>query len=554
MAGVRQAKPLSELLVEQGVLTAEQLQTVQAKAATQGCSLKQAITQQGLLTEADLMKLLAEQSGMTTVELSNYLIKPEVIQAVPEALARKHVVVPLFKIAQSLTVAIADPLNFFALDEVRLKSRCEIKAVLATESAIRHAIDQYYGAAGTIEEVAKVLEAAEAPASEERAAGEAPVIRLVDLLVIQALKEGASDVHIEPQDQLLRTRLRIDGILHEVAGPPKHLHASVVSRIKVLANLDVAEHRKPQDGRFRLRMDQKDIDLRVSTVPTQFGEKVVMRLLDSANVLRGLEQLGLAPESMATFVRLIHAPHGILLVTGPTGSGKTTTLYAALHDINSTEKNILTIEDPIEYQLAGVNQVQVNPKAEVTFASALRSFLRQDPDVIMVGEIRDRETADIAIQAALTGHLVLSTLHPNDAPGGMSRLMDMDVEPFLLASSVVGVVAQRLVRAICPKCKAPYRPPATIAQQAGVTGEASLFRGAGCDACKRTGYKGRVAIFELMPVTDEIRERVAVRAPSHVLRETARSGRMATLYDDGMAKVRAGITTIEEVLRVTQLE
>ena len=453
MAVTRQAKPLPELLLEQGLVTQEQLSSAQAEAAKSGRPLKQVIVQKGLMTEQDLAVLVAVQSGVTSIDLGNYLIKPEVVQLVPEALARKHTLMPVFKIGESLTVAMDDPLNFFAIDELRLKAKCDIKTVVAGTTSIRQAIEQYYGAAGTIAEVAQAIQEAALPKRDEEAAEEAPIIRLVNLLIMQAVKERASDIHVEPGDGTLRTRFRVDGVLREVNGPPAHLHSAVSSRIKVLAQLDIAEKRKPQDGRFQLKMEGKGIDLRVSTVPTQFGEKVVLRLLDSANAALSLEQLGFDEAMRRQVERLIRTPYGILLVTGPTGSGKTTTLYAALSLINVPDRNIMTIEDPVEYRLPGVNQVQVNPKAELTFASALRSFLRQDPDIIMVGEIRDRETAEIAIQAALTGHLVLSTLHTNDAPGALTRLIDMEVEPFLIASSVVGVVAQRLVRVICPSAK-----------------------------------------------------------------------------------------------------
>ncbi|MBI4323236.1 MAG: Flp pilus assembly complex ATPase component TadA [Candidatus Omnitrophica bacterium] len=550
----RQAKALPELLLEQKMVSPEQLQAAQAQAASRSLPLKQMLIQQGLVTEQDLTNLLADHHGMATIDLTNYLIKPEAIQLVPESLARKQTLIPVFKIADTVTVAVADPLNFFALDEVRLKTKCEVKALLAGETAIRQAIDHYYGAAGTIKEVAQTLEAAQAPPKADGAAQETPVIQLVNLLITQATKEGASDIHLEPGEGACRTRFRIDGLLQEVTGPPQHLHSAVASRIKVLANLDIAEKRKPQDGRFRQKLEQKELDLRVSTIPTQFGEKIVLRLLDSTTVILGLEQLGFAPEVLAQFQGLIHAPNGILLVTGPTGSGKTTSLYAALSAINTVEKNILTIEDPIEYQLAGISQVQVNPKAELTFASALRAFLRQDPDVIMVGEIRDRETAEIAIQAALTGHLVLSTLHTNDASGALTRLIDMGVEPFLIASAVLGIVAQRLVRVVCPKCKTAFRPPADLLQEMPTAADAQVFRGRGCKACKQRGYKGRAGIFELLPMTETIREQVATKAASHVIRETARAAGMRTLRDDGFAKALTGQTTLEEVLRVTKLE
>ncbi len=559
MSLTRQAKPLPEFLLEQGALTPEQLQAAQAQAAKTGQPLKRVVVRQGLLSEQDLAGLVAMQSGTTCVDLSNYLIKPEVVQLVPEPLARKHTLIPVFKIGETLTVAVEDPLNFFAIDELRLKTKCDIKTVVAGESSIRQAIDQYYGAAGTIAEVAQAIKEAALPQKDEEAAEEAPIIRLVNLLIMQAVKERSSDIHIEPGDGTLRTRFRVDGVLREVNGPPPHLHSAIVSRIKVLAKLDIAEKRKPQDGRFRLKMEGKNIDLRVSTVPTQFGEKVVMRLLDSASAILSLEQLGLDEPLRVQVERLIRSPHGILLVTGPTGSGKTTTLYAALSLINDTSRNIITIEDPIEYQLAGVNQVQVNPKADVTFASALRSFLRQDPNVIMVGEIRDRETAEIAVQAALTGHLVFSTLHTNDASSSLTRLVEMGVEPFLIASSVVGVLAQRLVRVICAKCKEPYHPEANIVSEFHLQESASLSRGTGCPSCQQSGYKGRIGIYELLPMTEAIKGLVVAKAPAHAIRDAARkaagkSAGMRTLREDGLAKALAGVTTIEEVVRVTQLE
>jgi len=554
MTVTRHAKPLPELLVEHGVIRAEQVPSLQAQAAKSGRSLKQLLIQQGLVTEQDLAQLIATQSGTTSIDLANYLIKPEVIQLVPETLARKHLLVPVFKIGDSVTVAMEDPLNFFAVDELRLKTKCDIKTVVASEASIRQAIDQYYGASGTIAEVALAIREAALPKRDEEAAGEAPIIRLVNLLIMQAVKERASDVHIEPGDKTLRTRLRVDGILREINGPPAHLHSAVTSRIKVLATLDIAEKRKPQDGRFQLKMEGKTIDLRVSVVPTQHGEKVVMRLLDSASAFISLEELGLDDEMRPQLERMIQLPHGIVLVTGPTGSGKTTTLYASLSLINSAERNIITIEDPVEYQLPGVNQVQVHPKAEVTFASGLRSFLRQDPDVIMVGEIRDRETAEIAIQAALTGHLVFSTLHTNDAASSLTRLVEMGIEPFLIASSVMGVLAQRLVRVICPKCKETFQPAARLASELGLPASARLARGKGCASCKDTGYKGRVGIFELLKMSEAVKGHVVSKAAAHVIREEGRRGGMSSLRADGLAKALAGQTTIEEVLRVTQLD
>jgi type II secretion system protein E len=376
----------------------------------------------------------------------------------------------------------------------------------------------------------------------------------VNLLIMQAVKERASDIHLEPGDEALRTRLRIDGVLQEVHGPTMALHPAIVSRVKVLAKLDIAEKRKPQDGRFQVKMDGREIDLRVSTVPTQYGEKIVMRLLDTSSILLTFEQLGLEEATRAQLERLIRSPHGIVLVTGPTGSGKTTTLYAALSVLNDVSRNIMTIEDPIEYHLAGINQVAVNPKADLTFASALRSFLRQDPNIIMVGEIRDRETAEIAIQAALTGHLVLSTLHTNDAPSSLTRLIDMGIEPFLIASSVVGVLAQRLVRVICPKCKESFQPSAAVAKELGLTNGSACFRGKGCPTCRQGGYKGRCGAFELLAMNDEIKAQVVAKASANKIREAARAAGMRSLREDGLLKVQAGVTTVEEVLRVTALE
>jgi len=553
MAVVRHLKALPELLLEQGVLTASQLQQAEAHAAKSGQPLKRIIVQQGLVTERELTTLIATQSGVTSIDLSSYLIKPEVVQLVPEPLARKHAMIPVFKIGDTLTVATDDPLNVFAIDELHLKTKCDIKTVVASEESIRQAIDQYYGASGTIAEVAQAIEQAALPRKDEDAAEEAPIIRLVNLLIMQAVKERASDIHLEPGDGVLRTRVRIDGVLREINGPPAHLHSAMVSRIKVLAKLDIAEKRKPQDGRFRLHMEGKNIDLRVSTIPTQFGEKVAMRLLDSASALLSLEQLGLDESLRAQVEEWIRAPHGMLLVTGPTGSGKTTTLYAALHLINTAQRNITTIEDPVEYQLPGINQVQVNAKADVTFASALRSFLRQDPDVLMVGEIRDRETVEVAIQAALTGHLVLSTLHTNDAPSSLARLVDMGTEPFLITSSLIGVLAQRLVRLICPKCRESHRLTPQQAQELQLEEGVQLARGNGCPSCNQSGYKGRVGIFELLPMTDAIKDLVVAKSPAHVIREAARRAKVRTLREDGLAKAVAGLTTVEEVLRVTQL-
>lgn len=552
----RDKKSLGESLVEHGRIIREQLEQAQEEERRSGIPLKKALVKLGFITEEDLTAFLAEQLGVPYVDLGSYIIKPEIIKLVPEAIARRYKLIPIFKIGNILTIAMADPLNFYALDEVRLKANCEVKSVISSEKDIMKAIEQYYGVTGTIEEVAKVIKEEELKRREEDLAEEAPVIRLVNLLLMQAVKEGASDIHIEPERDKLRTRFRVDGILHEVQGPPKHLQQAVISRIKVLSKMDIAEKRKPQDGRFEIKTENKEIDLRVSTIPTIYGENLVMRILDKSSILLKLEDIGFSKGILGRYEELITRPHGIILVTGPTGSGKTTTLYASLNRINSVEKNIITIEDPIEYELELVRQVQVNPKAEVTFANALRSFLRQDPDVIMVGEIRDLETAEVAIQAALTGHLIFSTLHTNDAPSALTRLMDMGVEPFLISSSVIGIVAQRLVRTICPKCKESFEPGDEVLESLGLKKKDGIrfYRGKGCRFCRETGYKGRLGIFEMLLVDERIREKVLARTSSGEIKKIACEAGMKTLRDDGLEKVLEGKTTVEEVLRVTQLD
>lgn len=552
-------KPLGESLVEKGLLTKEQLKQAQGEEKKTGKPLKEVLVKLGLISEEELVNFMSGELHVPYVDLSSYLIKPEVIKLVPEATARKYKLIPLHKIGNSLTVAMVDPLNFYALDEVRLKCGCEVKSAISTETGIMKTIEQYYGVTGTMEEVAKAIKKEELEKREEDLAEDAPVIKIVNLLLMQAVKEGASDIHIEPERDKLRTRFRVDGILHEVEGPPKHLQQAVISRVKVLSKMDIAEKRKPQDGRFEMKMENKEIDLRVSTIPTNYGENLVMRILDKTSILLKLEDIGFSKGILGGYEELITRPHGIILVTGPTGSGKTTTLYASLNKINSVEKNIITIEDPIEYELELIRQVQVNPKADVTFANALRSFLRQDPNIMMVGEIRDLETAEVAIQAALTGHLVFSTLHTNDAPSALTRLIDMGVEPFLISSSIIGIIAQRLVRTICPKCKEEFKPGEDVLKGLGIAskpkeGQSLFFRGKGCQSCKQTGYKGRLGIFEMLLMDDRIREMVITKRSSGEIKKAAVEAGMKTLRDDGLEKVLEGKTTVEEVLRVTQLD
>jgi type IV pilus assembly protein PilB len=435
-----------------------------------------------------------------------------------------------------------------------------IEPVLSTEKAIMAAIEQYYSVAGGLDEVIKTVDksAVALTAAEpqlktlEKAAEEAPVVKLVNLLLTQAIKDKASDIHIEPEEDKVRVRFRIDGILHETSTAPKSLQSVITSRIKILSSMDIAETRKPQDGRIRLKMENKAIDMRVSSFPTIHGENLVLRVLDKSSVILGLGDLGFSEKDLKDFDKIIKQPYGIILVTGPTGSGKTTTLYSALYTINSMDKNIITVEDPVEYEMPLIRQTQVNPKAGLTFAAGLRSILRQDPDVVMVGEIRDKETADIAIQASLTGHLVFSTLHTNDAPSAVTRLIDMGVEPFLISSSVIGILAQRLVRKICPECKEKSAVPSEVAKQLGLKGEAVFYHGKGCKNCKASGYTGRIGIFEFLHVTEGIKKMIIGRASADDLKKKALEEGMKTLRVDGIDKVKLGMTTVEEILRVTE--
>ena len=461
----------------------------------------------------------------------------------------------------TLTVATADPSNPLLVDELRQTLALNIALCVAPRQAILEAIERTYGASTALQKIVEGMGPTDGDGDREEditqlrdMAFEAPVVRLVNLLIEEAVASEASDIHIEPAEDTLRVRYRIDGILYDLEAPPRRLQAAVTSRIKLMAELNIAERRLPQDGRIRMTLNTRRVDIRVSSVPTIHGESIVMRLLDRSSVFMPFDKLGFDRDITGTFDRLINQPNRIVLVTGPTGSGKTTTLYAALDKINAPEKKIITIEDPVEYQLKGVNQIAVRPKIGLTFASGLRSIVRQDPDVIMVGEIRDLETAEISVHAALTGHLVFSTLHTNDAPGAITRLQDMGVEPYLLASVLSGVLAQRLVRRICQNCRVPHVPDPADLLAIGVTDArgAELYRGEGCDACRKTGYKGRVGIYELFVISEEIRSLVLRKAPTSEIRRTAMDHGMVTLREDGWAKARAGQTTVEEILRVTQ--
>jgi len=557
-------KALGESLVEEGIITADQFKAVQAEEKKTGQRFRDILVKTGLIAEEDLVTFLSDKMGLPRIELGNYLIDPKIVELVPEVLARKYELIPVLKIGNRLTCAMADPWNIFALDEIRMKTGLIIEPAVATESEIKKAMNQYYGAKGTVEDLIKSMDEGklgikEAGFDAKKLKGiveEPVVIKLVNLIIMKAVQERASDIHIEPEEEVLKTRFRVDGMLHESSSPPKYLQSAVISRIKIMANLDIAERRKPQDGRFSLKAEGRGIDVRVSCMPTIYGENVVLRLLDASSALLGLDQLGFSKAILNEYNKLITRAYGIILVTGPTGSGKTTTLYASLDKINTREKNIVTIEDPVEYKLPGIRQIQVDTNVGLTFANGLRSILRQDPDIIMVGEIRDLETAEIAIQAALTGHLVYSTLHTNDATSAVTRMIDMGVEPFLVSSSIVGILAQRLVRKICEGCKEKYEPTEEMLKDIGLSKKQSVafYRGKGCPKCMNTGYKGRISIYELMLPDDKIRNAIVAKSQADEIRKLARSTGMITLMEDGVEKVKAGITTVEEVLRVTREE
>jgi len=555
---------LGEVLVEAGLISQTQLeQALQTQQAT-GERLGRVLVSMGLATPDAIAKAIASQLGLEYVNVQTTSIAEDVLTILPEAQIRRHQVLPLRTEGEALVIGMVDPLDVLALDDIRRVAARDLIPAVITADGFQHAVNQYPALESSLDQVIQEIRPADVGEEEpgldklREIVDEAPVVRLVNLMLVQAIRQGASDIHVEPQENRLRIRYRIDGTLYNVMNAPRHVQAATVSRIKIMANMNIAERRAPQDGRIELRIDGREIDLRVSTVPTTFGEKVVMRILDKRQALVGIDKLGLLDTDFPRFESLVTKPYGIILITGPTGSGKTTSLYAILNRLNKTEVNIITIEDPVEYQLTGISQVQINPRAGLTFATGLRSFLRQDPDIIMVGEIRDEETARIAIHAALTGHLVLATLHTNDAPGAVTRLADMGVEPFLVASSVIGVVAQRLVRILCTKCREAYTPPPEVVTRYGLAGPddqpPTLYRAKGCDVCNNIGYKGRIGLFEIMLLDDETRALVVKQAPSDVLKRSATAAGMHTLQQDGVAKVLSGMTSLEEMLRVVFVE
>ena len=551
-------KDLRDALIKSGLLTSEQVHEALGEGRRSGETLIRIVLRKKLLDERTVLKFLEEEMGVPHVTLSSYLIDQKTLDIIPAVLVKKYNVVPLFLVERTLSVAISDPFDIKAIDELRKKTKYNIEVMFAPPSEIQQAIIQYYGVSGTLQEVLSSLKSPEAAKKvlPITAMEEAPITKLVNLLIIQAAQEKASDIHIEPEENRTRVRYRIDGIMHEVSSPPSHLHNPLVSRIKVMSKLDIAESRVPQDGRFEYNFEGREIDVRVSTYPTIYGEAVVMRLLDKQTVILDMKELGFSELNLKRFQETVKRPYGIILVTGPTGSGKTTTLYATLNTINTPERNIVTVEDPVEYELPGIRQSQINPKAGLVFSNALRSMLRQDPDIILVGEVRDLETARVAIEAALTGHLVFSTLHTNDAVGALTRLTDMGVEPFLTSSSVAAVIAQRLVRKICENCKVPVELSKDVyASIDYFKGKSTVFyHGKGCKSCRGTGYKGRTAILELLVMNDKLKELVLEKVSSVKMKKEALNTGMKTLREDGLLKVERGITTLDEVLRVTQLD
>lgn len=560
----RNVKRLGELLVRESLLTSEQLEKALEDMSISRNMLGTSLVKLGFITEPDLMEFLSRQFGVPAVDPSKLDIDRKVLELIPLHMIQKYMIVPFSLSGNVLSIAMADPSNHFIIDDIRFLTRKNVQVNVATESSITEVIGKHFDSSTSFEDVMESFEEDDDIDvvsiqdeldidSLESEAEQAPVVKLVNLILMDAIKKGASDVHIEPYEKTFRVRFRIDGVLYEIMKPPLKLKNALISRIKIMSRLDIAERRLPQDGRIKLKVRGGDMDFRVSVLPTLFGEKVVLRLLDKSNLQLDMTKLGFEETQLKLFQEAIHKPYGMVLVTGPTGSGKTTTLYSALSELNKTSENISTAEDPVEFNLQGINQVQIHESIGLTFAAALRSFLRQDPDIIMVGEVRDFETAEIAIKAALTGHMVLSTLHTNDAPSTVNRLLNMGVEPFLVSSSVNLILAQRLARRVCTQCKQEVEIPEEVLLDLGVDeediGKFTCFKGEGCGLCNNTGYKGRIALYEVMPIYEEIKELILVGASTTEMKMEAIRLGMLTLRQSGIHKLKAGITTIEEVIR-----
>jgi type IV pilus assembly protein PilB len=551
-------KQLGDILLEGGLVNESQLNAAYEEQQRVGRALGRVLIEQGVLTESQLVAALATQIGLRFVDLAEFSVDGSAIGRVPGSVCRRHSAMPIGFEDGRLLVAMADPANVFAVDDIRSITGMDVKPVVATRADVATAIDRYYRADSDLDDLTSVLDTTDEEddlSKVKEIVEDAPIVKYVNLLITQAIQDRASDIHLEPTETDLRVRFRIDGVLHEVMRSPKAIQSGVISRLKIMADINIAERRIPQDGRLSVSAHGKKVDLRVATLPTVWGEKVVMRILDNSTARLDLADLGFSDDNFERYSRSFTKPYGMILVTGPTGSGKSTTLYATLNIVSRPEVNVITVEDPVEYRLPGINQVQTNPKAGLTFASALRSILRSDPDIVLIGEVRDHETGQIAVEAALTGHLVLSTLHTNDAPSAVSRLTEMGIEPFLVGSALDAVLAQRLARRLCSKCKEAYTPTGESLIASRFPWEdgqplPQLFRPVGCSMCAKTGYKGRLALHEVMLVTEEI-ERLAVeKASAAVIERVAREQGMRTLREDGLAKVLAGVTSLDEILRV----
>ncbi len=563
-----QANRLGELLVAHNLITKDQLKQALQEQKDSGGQLRlgSILIKNNLISETELTSFLSKQYGVPTINLAEYDVDSSVIKIIPVDIAQKYQIVPVNRAGSTLIIAMSDPSNIFAVDDIKFMTGYNVEVVVVSEGAIKTAIDKFYDQSASLADVMNDLELEDLEvvgedeeidvSSLERATEDAPVVKLVNLILTDAIKKKASDIHIEPYERMFRVRYRIDGVLYEVMKPPLKLKNAITSRVKIMAELDIAERRLPQDGRIKIKLGGgKDMDYRVSVLPTLFGEKIVLRLLDKSNLQLDMTKLGYEPEALEDFKKEIHKPFGMVLVTGPTGSGKTVSLYSALSELNKTTENISTAEDPVEFNFAGVNQVQMHEDIGLNFAAALRSFLRQDPDIIMIGEIRDFETAEIGVKAALTGHLVLSTLHTNDAPSTISRLLNMGIEPFLVASAVNLITAQRLARRVCAECKVVEEIPVQALIDAGVPSEVAqgivCYRGTGCGKCNNTGYKGRVGFYQVMPMLEGIRELILNGAnTAEIKRESMRLG-IKTMRQSGLTKLKEGVTSFEEVLRVT---
>ncbi len=556
---------LGELLVKENLITPEQLKKAIEEQKAGGGRLGSSLTKLGFVTDEELLSFLSKQYNVPAINLDEFEIDKEVVRKIPENIARKHLIVPVNQTGSTLIVATSDPTNLSVIDEIKFLTGYNVEFVAATETAIKKSIEKYFEVSTDYQDI--MDEAAEEyevigdddnidVKSLEKASEEAPVIKLVNSVLNDAIKKGASDIHVEPYEKAFRIRFRIDGMLYEIMKPPISLKNAIASRLKIMSKLDIAERRRPQDGRIKIRYaDGKDIDFRVSVLPTLFGEKIVLRLLDKSNLQLDMTKLGFNEKQLKDFKDAVHKPYGMVLVTGPTGSGKTTTLYSALSELNQISKNVSTAEDPVEYNIPGVNQVQMHEEIGLNFAASLRSFLRQDPNIIMVGEIRDYETAEIAVKAALTGHLVLSTIHTNDAPSTINRLLNMGIEPFLVASSVHAILAQRLMRKICEKCKEEIDIEKKFLTDIGMSeAEAKTtktYKGKGCNACSNTGYKGRIAVYEILTIAEEIRELILAGASANEIKKEAIRLGMMTMRQSAIDLLKKGLTTIDEVVRVT---